>query len=114
MAQAKSLTQQDIDTVLAYTASRSNAVRNRVMFLLTVLAGLRVSEVAQLTVADVRNKLPSILLQRTQRKTIILCFTHYVVYAKHLPHLHSHSTSITCTVVHECSVPVVIREDVHF
>ena len=47
MAQAKSLTQQDIDTVLAYTASRSNAVRNRVMFLLTVLAGLRVSEVAQ-------------------------------------------------------------------
>ena len=55
MAQAKSLTQQDIDTVLAYTASRSNAVRNRVMFLLTVLAGLRVSEVAQLTVADVRN-----------------------------------------------------------
>lgn len=55
MAQAKSLTQQDINTVLAYTASRSNAVRNRVMFLLTVLAGLRVSEVAQLTVADVRN-----------------------------------------------------------
>lgn len=55
MAQAKSLTQQDINTVLTYIAGRTNAARNRVMFLLTVLAGLRVSEVAQLIVADVRN-----------------------------------------------------------
>lgn len=55
MAQAKSLTQQDIDKVLTYIASNTNATRNRVMFLLTVLAGLRVSEVAGLTVGDVRN-----------------------------------------------------------
>ena len=55
MAQAKSLTQQDIDKVLTYIASNTNATRNRSMFLLTVLAGLRVSEVAQLTLGDVRN-----------------------------------------------------------
>ena len=55
MAQAKSLTQQDIDRVLTYIASNTNATRNRAMFLLTVLAGLRVSEVAQLTLGDVRN-----------------------------------------------------------
>ena len=55
MAQAKSLTQQDIDKVLSYIASNTNATRNRAMFLLTVLAGLRVSEVAQLTLGDVRN-----------------------------------------------------------
>lgn len=55
MAQAKSHTQQDIDKVLTYIASNTNATRNRVMFLFTVLAGLRVSEVAGLTVADVRN-----------------------------------------------------------
>ena len=55
MAQAKSLTQQDIDKVLTYIASNTNATRNRAMFLLTVLAGLRVSEVAQLTLGDVRN-----------------------------------------------------------
>jgi len=55
MAQAKSLTQQDIDKVLTYIASHANATRNRAMFLLTVLAGLRVSEVAQLTLGDVRN-----------------------------------------------------------
>jgi integrase/recombinase XerD len=55
MAQAKSLTQQDIDKVLTYIASSTNATRNRAMFLLTVLAGLRVSEVAQLTLGDVRN-----------------------------------------------------------
>ena len=55
MAQAKSLTQQDIDKVLTYIASNTNATRNRAMFLLTILAGLRVSEVAQLTLGDVRN-----------------------------------------------------------
>lgn len=55
MAQAKSLTQQDIDTVLSCITTRSHPTRNRLMFLFTVLAGLRVSEVAQLTVGDVRN-----------------------------------------------------------
>ena len=55
MAQAKSLTQQDVDAVLRYISTRRHASRNRLMFLFTVLAGLRVSEVAQLTVGDVRN-----------------------------------------------------------
>jgi len=55
MAQAKSLTTADIDKVLRYIAQNRNAERNKLMFLLTTLAGLRVSEVAQLTLADVRN-----------------------------------------------------------
>lgn len=63
MAQAKSLTQQDIDTVLNYITTRTYATRNRLMFLFTVLAGLRVSEVSQLTVGDVRNTDGSIKTQ---------------------------------------------------
>ena len=63
MAQAKSLTQQDIDAVLNYITTRTYATRNRLMFLFTVLAGLRVSEVAQLTVGDVRNTDGSIKTQ---------------------------------------------------
>jgi integrase/recombinase XerD len=55
MAQAKSLTPADIDKVLAHIAANDNAQRNRAMLLTTVLAGLRVSEVAALTLADVRN-----------------------------------------------------------
>lgn len=54
MPQAKTLTSQEIDRVLAYIDSKPNALRNRVMFLLTVWAGFRVSEVAGLTIADVR------------------------------------------------------------
>jgi len=55
MAQAKSLTPAELDKVLTYIAEHTNALRNRAMLLLTVLAGLRVSEVAGLTIADVRN-----------------------------------------------------------
>ena len=55
MAQAKSLTASDIEKVLTYIAANPNAQRNKLMLLMTVLAGLRVSEVAQLTIADVRN-----------------------------------------------------------
>lgn len=55
VAQAKSLTTADIDKVLCYIGQNSNAERNRAMFLLTTLAGLRVSEVACLTLSDVRN-----------------------------------------------------------
>ena len=54
MSQAKTLTPAEIDRVLAYIDSKPNALRNRVMFLLTVWAGFRVSEVAGLTIADVR------------------------------------------------------------
>ena len=55
MAAAKSLTAEEINTVLNYTSQHAYAARNRAMFLLTAMAGLRVSEVAGLTLADVQN-----------------------------------------------------------
>lgn len=55
MPQAKTLTPTEIEKVLAYIASKPNALRNRVMFLLTVWAGFRVSEVAGLKINDVLN-----------------------------------------------------------
>ena len=55
MTAAKSLTAAELDAALAYTATREHAVRNRAMLLTTVLAGMRVSEAAALTIADVRN-----------------------------------------------------------
>ena len=53
MATAKSLTPAELQTVLAYTATQPNAQRNRAMLLMTVAAGLRVGEVAGLTLGDV-------------------------------------------------------------
>ena len=55
MATAKSLTSAEITKVLDYIAINPNSQRNRAMFLFTVLAGLRVSEVADLKIGDVRN-----------------------------------------------------------
>jgi integrase/recombinase XerD len=55
MAAAKSLTPAELERVLAHTQTQPFAQRNRCMLLLTVSAGLRVSEVAGLTVADVVN-----------------------------------------------------------
>ena len=55
MSAAKSLTTSEIEQVLHYISTNANAVRNRSMFLMSVLAGLRVSELAGLTIADVRN-----------------------------------------------------------
>ena len=55
MAAAKSLTQAEINKVLEHIAANAYAERNRVMFLLTAMAGLRVSEVAGLTLSDVQN-----------------------------------------------------------
>lgn len=55
MPAAKSLTPAEIERVLDYIAHNSNPQRNRVMFLLTAMAGLRVSEVACLTLADVQD-----------------------------------------------------------
>jgi integrase/recombinase XerD len=56
MPQAKTLTPAEIEKVLAYIGSKPNAKRNRVMFLLTVWAGFRVSEVAGLKLSDVQNE----------------------------------------------------------
>ena len=55
MAQARTLTPSDIEKLLAYIKTKPNAQRNRAMFLLTVWAGFRVSEVAALKISDVRN-----------------------------------------------------------
>lgn len=53
MAAAKSLTPAELERVLAYISTQPNAPRNRCMLLMTVAAGLRVGEVAGLTVGDV-------------------------------------------------------------
>jgi integrase/recombinase XerD len=55
MTAAKSLTAVELDAALAHIATGEHAVRNRAMLLATVLAGLRVSEAAALTIGDVRN-----------------------------------------------------------
>ena len=55
MPQAKTLTPAEIERLLQHIASKPNALRNRVMFLLTLWAGFRVSEVAGLKISDVRN-----------------------------------------------------------
>ncbi len=52
MAAAKSLTPAEIARVLDYIATQPYAQRNRAMFMMTVAAGLRVSEVAGLTLGD--------------------------------------------------------------
>jgi integrase/recombinase XerD len=53
MAAAKSLTPAELERVLHYISQHSNAQRNRCMLLMTVAAGLRVGEVADLTLGDV-------------------------------------------------------------
>lgn len=55
MATAKSLTAQEIEKVYAHIDKHAYAERNRLMLTLTIAAGLRVSEVAGLVIADVRN-----------------------------------------------------------
>jgi integrase/recombinase XerD len=53
MAAAKSLTTAELAQALAYIETQPYALRNRVMLIMTVAAGLRVSEVAGLTLGDV-------------------------------------------------------------
>jgi len=55
LAAAKSLTPTELQTVLAHTAAMPYAQRNKAMLMMTVAAGLRVSEVAGLTLGDVLN-----------------------------------------------------------
>ena len=54
MAQAKTLTTQELRRVLDYIATRPHAARNRAMLLLTHYAGMRVGEVAALRISDLR------------------------------------------------------------
>ena len=55
MSQAKTLTPAEIQQLLAYIAQRSFAMRNRLMFLTGLWSGVRVGEIASLSVGDVRN-----------------------------------------------------------
>ena len=56
MAQAKTLSNADLEQVFSYVEGKAHSVRNRAMLLLTHLAGLRVGEVACLRWQDVTNK----------------------------------------------------------
>ena len=56
MAQAKTLTKEELTRVLDYISTRRFAPRNRAMMLLTHLAGLRIGEVAGLRRSDVMNQ----------------------------------------------------------
>lgn len=53
MAQAKTLTAQELRRVLDYVATRPHAARNRAMLLMTHWSGMRVGEVAALRISDV-------------------------------------------------------------
>ena len=55
MSQAKSLTPAEVEHMLTHISSTSYAMRNRVMFLTGLWSGMRVGELASLTVGDVRN-----------------------------------------------------------
>jgi len=55
MAQAKTLTQTELDQVMRYVAGTRYAARNRAIVLTSFLSGMRVGEIAALTVCDIRN-----------------------------------------------------------
>ncbi len=55
MAQAKTLTPEELEQVLNFISQRSFALRNRVMLLTGMWSGMRVSEIASLKVGDVLN-----------------------------------------------------------
>ena len=48
MAQAKTLTNEELEQVLSYIATRSYALRNRAMLLTGMWSGMRVGEIASL------------------------------------------------------------------
>ena len=57
MAQAKTLTQNEIDQVLRYIATKHRyAVRNRALLLNSFYSGMRVGEIASLRICDVQNE----------------------------------------------------------
>lgn len=55
MSQAKTLTPTEVEQVLDHIAQRSYAMRNRIMFLTGLWSGMRVGEIASLSVGDIRN-----------------------------------------------------------
>ncbi|MDG5469348.1 site-specific integrase [Deltaproteobacteria bacterium IMCC39524] len=55
MAQAKTLTQAEIDQVLRYVATTRYPARNRLLVLSSIWSGMRVGEIAALKISDVMN-----------------------------------------------------------
>ena len=55
MSQAKVLNERELRKVLLYVASHKHASRNKAMLLMTHLSGMRVGEVAAVTIGDVLN-----------------------------------------------------------
>lgn len=55
MSQAKVLNEKELRKVLLYVASHKHASRNKAMLLMTHLSGMRVGEVAAVTISDVLN-----------------------------------------------------------
>lgn len=55
MAQAKTLTTTELEQVLAYIASQKFSLRNRVMLLTGYWSGMRVGEIASLSLYDIVN-----------------------------------------------------------
>ncbi len=55
MAQAKTLTQAELDQVLRYVATKQYPERNRSLVLMSFWSGMRVGEIASLRICDVRN-----------------------------------------------------------
>jgi integrase len=53
--QAKTLSKQQVDAVLSYLTTTRNPARNKVIFLLSVRAGLRAKEIAGVTWEMVTN-----------------------------------------------------------
>jgi len=55
MAQAKTLTQAELDQVLRYIDTQKYALRNRTLLLTSFWSGMRVKEIASLRIMDVMN-----------------------------------------------------------
>ena len=55
MAQAKTLTQAELDQVLRYASTKKYPERNRALILTSFLTGMRVAEIASLTMGDLLN-----------------------------------------------------------
>ena len=56
MAQAKTLTQAEIDQVLRYVSTKRYAKRDRALILTSFQSGMRVGEIANLKMRDVVNE----------------------------------------------------------
>jgi integrase/recombinase XerD len=56
MAQAKTLTQAELDQVLRYASTKKYPERNRALILTSFLTGMRVAEIASLTMGNTLNQ----------------------------------------------------------